>query len=160
MNYPIDIVVKYSNDKEYRNCLRKIFSMNTNSTWNDSERNTEPVGRSVYARFGSEERATESDITDLDEVSQDELLYDSDATNNFLDFIYDKTKNNTLLIELYILAASVMISTDTNIGLAVLFSYDYFIYFHKCLCIFFDDNNNNNIETNDFYIYLKNRFSS
>ena len=136
MNYPIDIVVKYSNDKEYRNCLRKIFSMNTNSTWNDS------------------------DITDLDEVSQDELLYDSDATNIFLDFIYDKTKNNTLLIELYILAASVMISTDTNIGLAVLFSYDYFIYFHKCLCIFFDDNNNNNIETNDFYIYLKNRFSS
>lgn len=136
MNYPIDIVVKYSNDKEYRNCLRKIFSMNTNSTWNDSE------------------------ITDLDEVSQDELLYDSDATNIFLDFIYDKTKNNTLLIELYILAASVMISTDTNIGLAVLFSYDYFIYFHKCLCIFFDDNNNNNIETNDFYIYLKNRFSS
>ena len=98
MNYPIDIVVKYSNDKEYRNCLRKIFSMNTNSTWNDSE------------------------ITDLDEVSQDELLYDSDATNIFLDFIYDKTKNNTLLIELYILAASVMISTDTNIGLAVLFS--------------------------------------
>ena len=136
MNYPIDIVVKYSNDKEYRNCLRKIFSMNTNSTWNDS------------------------DITDLDEVSQDELLYDSDATNNFLDFIYDKTKNNTSLIELYILAASVMISTDTNIGLAVLFSYDYFIYFHKCLCIFFDDNNNNNIETNDFFIYLKNRFSS
>ena len=136
MNYPIDIVVKYSNDKEYRNCLRKIFSMNTNYTWNDS------------------------DITDLDDVSQDELLYDSDATTNFLDFIYDKTKNNTLLIELYTLAASVMISTDTNIGLAVLFSYDYFIYFHKCLCIFFDDNNYNNIETNDFFIYLKNRFSS
>ena len=80
MKYPINIVVKYSNDKEYRNCLRQIFSMNTNSTWNDS------------------------DITDLDEVSQDELLYDSDATNIFLDFIYDKTKNNTLLIELYILA--------------------------------------------------------
>ena len=136
MKYPINIVVKYSNDKEYRNCLRQIFSMNTNSTWNDS------------------------DITDLDEVSQDELLYDFYASTNFLDFIYDETKNNTSFIELYSLAASVMISTDTNIGLAVLFSYDYFIYFHKCLCIFFDDNNNNNIETNDFFIYLKRRFSS
>ena len=138
LKYPTDLIVKYSNDKEYRNCLRKLFSMNVNTTWNDV------------------------DIKELDDITQDEWLYDSEAANTFLDFVYNKTKDIPLFQELYILAASAMISTDPNIGIAVLLSYDYFVYFHRCLCLFFDKNPSIEtitfLETNEFYLFLKNKF--
>ena len=48
-----------------------------------------------------------------------------------------------------------MFSEDENIGLAVLFSYDYFASFHLFLVDFLNKNEFN--EKNNYYINLKNK---
>ena len=54
-----------------------------------------------------------------------------------MDEIYEKTKHLEQFQSLYISAAALMFSTDPNIGLAVLFSYDYFSLFHTCIQAFY-----------------------
>ena len=110
-DYNTKLVIQYSNDGEYRACLREIFSM---------------------------KRVIEID-PDLDEISCDEQDYDIDAASQKMDFIFERTSGHPRFQELYDIAASKMISMDRNIGLSVLFSYDYLALFHKCLCSFFDD---------------------
>ena len=59
--------------------------------------------------------------------------YDDKSVIKILDYIYSKTCLEPLFIELYSLAAGTMISEDNTIGLAVLFSYEYFYLFQKCI---------------------------
>jgi hypothetical protein len=54
-----------------------------------------------------------------------------------LDFIHDNTCNIPEFKELYLLSAATMMSEDTQIGLAVLFSYHYLFHFHTLLCTHF-----------------------
>jgi len=110
-DYNTKLVIQYSNDREYRASLREIFSM---------------------------KRVIRLD-PDLDEISRDEQDYDIDAASQKMDFIFERTSGHPRFQELYDIAASKMISMDRNIGLSVLFSYDYFALFHRCLCSFFDD---------------------
>jgi hypothetical protein len=70
--------------------------------------------------------------------------YDNDSFKMFLDCIYNKTRSEPRFIELYSLAAGTMISEDNTLGLAVLFSYDYFYLFNKCLISFFTKPLDNN----------------
>lgn len=56
----------------------------------------------------------------------------------FLDEIYESTKDQEILQDFYIKAAGFMMSEDPGIGLAVLFSYDYFSLFHYVLCDFYN----------------------
>ena len=102
--------IQYSNDFEYRAWIRRMFCM------------TLP----------------EEMDTDIDEVSRDEMNYDDTSTSLYLDHIYESTSHNTLFQKLYECAAALMLSEDKSIGLCVLFSYDYFKYFHECLCCFFE----------------------
>jgi len=115
MQYNINYKVEYSNNFEYRKCLREVFNMDTEGKQPD------------WSKMDD----------DLDEETKDELMYDPDAMYLGLDFIYEKTHNNPLFKELYEIAASKMISIDPNIGIAVIFSYDYFHLFHLCLADFF-----------------------
>ena len=94
--------------------------------------------------------------SDLDEETKDELLFDNEAISKTMDFIYEKTHNNILFKELYSIAASKMFSEDLQIGLAVLFSYDFFEKFHLCLIDFF---NNDFSNENTQYLILKNKIS-
>jgi len=110
-DYNTKLLIHYSNDYEYRSCLRELFSM---------------------------KRVIQLD-PDLDEITRDEQDYDIDAASQKLDFILEQTGGHPRFQELYDIAASKMISTDRSIGLSVLFSYDYLAFFHKCLCSFFDD---------------------
>ena len=110
-DYNTKLVIQYSNDREYRASLRELFSM-------------KHVIRLDH---------------DLDEISRDEQDYDIDATSQKLDFIFERTSGHPRFQELYDIAASKMISTDRNIGLSVLFSYDYLLFFHRCLCSYFED---------------------
>jgi hypothetical protein len=110
-DYNTKLVIQYSNDREYRASLREIFSM---------------------------KRVIRLD-PDLDEISRDEQDYDIDAASQKMDFIFERTSGHPRFQELYDIAASKMISMDRNIGLSVLFSYDYLALFHRCLCSFFDD---------------------
>jgi hypothetical protein len=80
------------------------------------------------------------DITNMDEETLDELLYDSDKMDNTLAILFDKTVNNSAFGILYETAAGLMLSTDKTIGQCILFSYDYFSLFHVCLCDYFANN--------------------
>lgn len=120
--YPIDMIIKYENDKEYRECIRKVFKM---------------VCKSMISV---------EDLQDIDDVTLDEYDHDQETMREFLDFVYDATILNETLEDLYKKAAALMISEDAGIGLAVLFSYDYFKFFHPIMCDFFS----NSIQVNEF----------
>lgn len=110
-DYNTKLLIHYSNDTEYRACLRALFSM---------------------------KHVIQLD-PDLDEITRDEQDYDIDAASQKLDFIFETTSGHPTFQELYDIAASKMISTDRSIGLSVLFSYDYLALFHQCLCSFYND---------------------
>lgn len=114
--------VEYYNDLEYRKWLRNLFCM------------TQPKDLDA----------------DLDEITIDENNYDEEAAKKAMDFIYEKTNKHPLFRMLYEKAAGCMLSMDHEIGLAVLFSYDYMAMFHKCIQRFFDLPDEFNEECNEY----------
>ena len=99
MNKPIfynisEKEMKYSNDKEYRSSLRKVFGM----------------------------KSPDNLDKDMDDISYDEQDFDMENTSKCLDYVYESTCNNPLFQELYDSAAEKMRSMDRSIGLSVLFS--------------------------------------
>ena len=107
MNHNLS-TISYSNDAEYRATIRTIFSMST--------------AKSLL-----------SVVDDVDPVSLDENLYDTAAATKTLDRIYAETRSNPVFRRIYKHAAGFMFSEDEEIGLAVLFSYDYLGVFYPCL---------------------------
>jgi len=105
--YNIDYHVDYNDNHSYRNCLRRVFNMNVDR--NDAK------------------------WTEMDEESTDELLYDDKVVSTNMDFLYSKTQSILEFQTLYDMAAAKMISTDRSIGFAMLFSYNYFFFFHRTL---------------------------
>jgi hypothetical protein len=104
-SYPVQLTIKYSNDTEYRHCLRKLFKMN-------------PINYPDISEM------------DLDEVTKDEVRYDLDAANVILEYIFEVTKSIPEFMKLYEKTASFMFSTDPNIGLTIMLGYDYLDLFH------------------------------
>lgn len=72
------------------------------------------------------------DFKDYDEETFDEMLYDALASKNTMDFIYQKTREHPLWQDIYDKAAAKFLSEDREIGLSVLFCYDFFWYFKNC----------------------------
>lgn len=107
---------KYSNTKEYRECLRQFCKMNT--------KQYPQIIHSV-------------DALGWDEETIDEMSYDEDSMTKILDTIYEKTKDHPLFKKIYETAAAKMISLDPEIGLAIIMSYDYFSGFYACLDVFY-----------------------
>ena len=104
--------MNYTNNTEYRECIRNYFNMNpTNCSQNIQ--------------------------SEWDEETIDEMSYDESAISKGLDTIYDKTKNHTLFKTIYQNAAAKMISMDNEICLAVCVSYGYFKYFHACIELYY-----------------------
>lgn len=128
-SYPLHLDIKYSNDKEYRQCIRQVFLMNVHLFPDTSK-------------------------LDLDDVTQDEMMYDSKSANDMMDFVYEHTNAKNEFINLYTRAASFMFSTDMNIGLAILFGYDYLDLFHPVLRLFFTNPSDTNITQSIEYIQL------
>ena len=118
----------YTNTTEYRNIFRQITHQNTNPPENPF---------------------------DLDDETLDELHYDETTVSQFLDTVFANTKINPLFHALYDLAAAKMISTDREIGLAVLFSYDYFGAFYPCYCEYMKHSNTFSV-TNPHYVKIHN----
>lgn len=96
----------YHNTNEYRNEMRRIFCMNSSN----------------YPDIDSS----------IDNESRDELEYDEQTMSAALDRIYENTKDHVLFREIFEKAAGCMLSTDHEIGLAVLCSYDYLDVFIPC----------------------------
>ena len=105
---------KYTNNKEYRACLRDFFQMKCSEIENALD-------------------------IDIDEESKDELLYDTVTVSRGMDQIYKQTHENPLFQKLYIAAAGQMLSENPEIGLSILLCYDYFRLFYDCLVVFLDD---------------------
>jgi hypothetical protein len=105
------IHVAYSNSREYRNTFRKLTNQTTSPPENPFE---------------------------IDEETIDEQHYDETKVAIFMDTLFEKTKLTQLFQTLYDLAAAQMISTDREIGLAVLCSYDYLSAFYNCYIDFIE----------------------
>lgn len=103
--------ISYTGDREYRATFRRIFRMRLVS-----------AGLDIH-----------------DAITADELNYDVDAASAMMDAIFDQTSTHPLFQELYDHAAAKMFSLDRTIGMAVLFSYDYFADFHRCLCVWMQE---------------------
>ena len=73
------------------------------------------------------------------ENSDDDMLYDDKTVSTGLDYIYEKTKSVPVFRDLYLIGAAKMLSSDLEIGMAIVFSYDYFELFHLCLVDFMKD---------------------
>jgi hypothetical protein len=116
MLYPVHLKATYNDDIGYRIFIRNLFSMKHQSPWDPSY------------------------IHEVDDVSIDEYDYDDDAASQLLDSIYAETHSIPVFNELYILAAATMMSEDTSIGLAVLFSYNFANVFHKCIISYISNN--------------------
>lgn len=106
----------YASTAEYRQFLRSICSMEPNRMYVDSELDV-----------------TKLDASELDDETLDEFEYDEDATRSFLDGIYTLTNGCEAFRQLYVATAALMFSTDEQIGLAVLCSYDYLADFYACI---------------------------
>lgn len=120
--------MNYQNDKEYRECIRQFCQMNCID-----------------------------DMSDIDDITRDENLYDSIAIQNKMDIIYEKTKECPFFNSLYDLAAGLMFSTDRQIGICVLLSYDYFCHFYTIYMLY--ETVGDDIEKEDCYLVLKNKLS-
>jgi len=125
----------YDNNKGYRQCLRELFEMN--------KANYQEKINAIKSR------------EELDEETEDEISYDDSAAEKFMDEIYDKTKDNALFKSVYKIAASKFLSEEESIGLVVLFSYDFMLYFVPCLVDYLKSPDNFNSENNNYIVLLK-----
>jgi len=109
-NIPINfnvVVPKYNNNEEYREALRELCFLRYPDSFPSGDY---PEG--------------------TDPESCHEMTYDIENMTYALDFIWHNTRSNTLFIELYKLAAVEMMTEDLEVGLAILFSYDYLSDFY------------------------------
>jgi hypothetical protein len=120
--YPTELTVKYNTVTEFRECIRRLFSMSPEN----------------YLSGGA--------YTD-DEETRDEMAYDYDSSAKAMDKIYDLTKDNPVFKQLFLLAASKMMSMDDSLGLSILFAYDYLELFHQCMVAFLTTPTSFNAET-------------
>lgn len=123
--------IQYTNTTEYRQVLRVLFSM---------DKQKYPI---------------HSLDSDIDVESKDELEYDEHAANIFMDNVYHQTKDVPLFRDFYLKGASFMFSQDINIGIAIMFSYDYLEYFIPCYIDFCKDPDNFNNQTSSYKILYK-----
>jgi len=157
LHYDTNIDVVYTNNREYRACLRNVFRMETRNVssieYYDSSLNQTVDG---FDSTPSPVVDQDADIT-IDEETADEWDYDDATTSVSMDSVYQYTKDQPLFAPLYLAAAGVMFSQDPEIGLCVLFAYDSFALFHQCIVCYtefpelFDENN-------QCYQELKKRF--
>ena len=125
--FDINMEASYQNNEQYRATLRKMFFMDVSMC---------PLT-----------------LESIDEETRDELTYDESTVSLVMDKLFDITKDHPLFQYLYDSAAAKMISTNREIGLAVLFSYDYMSLFHKCLASFIRESGEFT-ETNQHYVAL------
>ncbi len=104
----------YSNDEEYRQCLRNIMQMDPTKMYETDEIFVDRNDPNVSAE------------------TIDEYTLDMDAMKTFLDGVYGQTRTHEAFQRLYEAAAALMFSTNPEIGLAVLMSYDYMPWFVTC----------------------------
>jgi hypothetical protein len=126
-SYNYKIPVQYTDTKEYRECFRNAFFIDTERILDEMQR--------IYPNFDS-----------FDHETKDELLFDEPKVNSAMGDILTMTMFAEPFREFYKKAASFVISEVPDIGLAILLAYDYFQYFHAVLVEWFEWLETSNIE--------------
>jgi hypothetical protein len=121
--------ITYTTNKEYRKAVREFCKMNCVETENTDDT--------------------------MDEETKDELLYDSLGSQMTMNQIYEKTKDHPLWQKIYEKSAAKFFSTDREIGLSILFCYDFFPGFYDCWHSFLECPEKFD-ETNEWYEILYN----
>ena len=101
--------IQYNNDAEYRAHIRKIFRFDANEKFTYGGKITK--------------------FSELDQETQDELMFDSKQVSQTMDELYEDTIKDGVFRELYMSAAGRMFSTDPKIGHAIVCSYDTFQWY-------------------------------
>ncbi len=96
----------YTDSFGYRICIRKLFNM-----------------KDIIIE----------DNPDLDNVTRDEMNFDEESARLSHRQIYELLKDKLLFYDLFIKAASFMISEDPEVGFCILLSYDYLKPFYPVL---------------------------
>jgi hypothetical protein len=108
-----DIPIFYTTNNEYRRIFRQITQMDTSKYYDDVQL-----------------------LPDLDDETVDEYNYDEHSVSVFIDRISALTIQHPLFQTLYDYAAAKMFSTDREIGITILLSYDYLVLFYPLLCLY------------------------
>lgn len=108
--------VVYSSNSEYRDCIRKVFRFD------------------LETLYTYDNKLVPYD--ELDEISKDEVTFDSKNMSNHMNILFDHTKEVPLFKEMYKAAAGRMMSESPHIGQAILCSYDTFAWYYSCVWYF------------------------
>lgn len=111
------LTIHYTNNNEYRECIRKVFRFDLNEKYNYD-------GKMIP-------------FEELDEITKDEVMFDSKAMTENMDKLYRKTCDNDFFKKLYINAAGHMFSESPHIGQAVLCAYDTFALYYACVRLYY-----------------------
>lgn len=122
--------VKYSSNTEFRKVFRQITDMDV-SKYHENIHN----------------------LPNIDEETLDEYNFDEASASAFMDKVEAATSHEQLFIQLYELAAAKMISTNIQIGIAVLCSYDYLHLFYPLLCEY-TNSPQTFTQNNEYYVKL------
>jgi hypothetical protein len=137
-NIPINfnvITPSYRNNEEYRKALQELCFLRYPDTFPGGDY---PEG--------------------TDPECCHEMTYDLENMTYALDFIWHNTRKHQLFIDLYKLTAEEMATEDLEVGLAILFSYDYLKYFYPVFREYMVLNEYFN-ERHPLYILLKQKLS-
>ena len=109
--------ITYITNKEYRAQIRHVFRFDPNE------------------RFTYD--GTLTAFSELDQKTQDELMFDNKTLSASMDVIFNDTNEESYFHDLYVCAAGQMLSTDPKIGQAVLCSFDTFHLYFACIWYFY-----------------------
>ena len=169
--FNINMEVSYNNNEQYRATLRRMFYMDLSMCALALEsQQYQPETQENYNSFSSRIPITEKGkelefpegagggkgepgVPPIDEETRDEMMYDERTVSKIMDELLEVTISHPLFQYLYDAAAGKMLSTNREIGQAVLFSYDYLPLFHKCLASFVRSPADFT-ETNQYYVAL------
>lgn len=132
----------YDSDQTYRAFLRQIMQMDPAKFYETDDIKCDPADPKVS------------------EETIDEYNYDGAAVAKYLDKVYDLTKNRKEFQRLYTAAAALMFSEKPDIGLAVLFSYDYLACFYSIYTNYSKAPDSWSADTDEFYQKLVNRIET
>jgi hypothetical protein len=132
----------YDSDQTYRAFLRKIMQMDPAKFYETKDIKCDPTDPKVS------------------EETIDEYNYDGAAVAKYLDGVYQSTKDRTEFQRLYTAAAALMFSEKSDIGLAVLFSYDYLAGFYQIYTNYLKTPESWDAGKDDFYQKLIDRIET
>ena len=131
--YPKNLIIPpYTTNTGYRQCLRQIFQMNQENYPDSIRKLEEELG------------------DDFDKETRDEIEYDEESAGLMMQYIRNQTKHLPIFQRLYEYAAARFLSRDHEIGVAILYAYEYLPLFHKCICIFLNNPNDLTEETPEY----------